>query len=148
MEVVVDALIVKNNKILMVQEGKKEKVGRYQKWNLPGGRIEKGEHPINAVKRELLEETNCKIEPKGILPIIRISNNWGDFFLIVYVSEIIEEKIKYDTKEIQDVKWIEIDEIKNKKIPQSDENIMNKIISNYEKNKIFSLDAFDEEIFI
>ena len=148
MEVVVDALIVKNNKILMVQEGKKEKVGRYQKWKLPGGRIEKGEHPINAVKRELLEETNCKIEPKEILPIIRISNNWGELFLIVYVSEMIEEDIKYDTKEIQDVKWIEIDEIKNKKIPQSDENIMNKIIDNYEKNKIFSLNVFDEEIFI
>ena len=58
MEVVVDALIVKNNKILMVQEGKKEKVGRYQKWNLPGGRIEKGE--VNIIKggKEIFEFIN------------------------------------------------------------------------------------------
>lgn len=30
------------------------------KWQLPGGKVEKGESPLNAAKREVLEEIGCK----------------------------------------------------------------------------------------
>jgi 8-oxo-dGTP diphosphatase len=33
------------------------------KWDIPGGFLEEGEHPIDGLKRELREETGLEVEP-------------------------------------------------------------------------------------
>lgn len=33
------------------------------KWDLPGGFLDEGEHPLEAVRRELAEETGLEVEP-------------------------------------------------------------------------------------
>lgn len=43
---------VKNNSILLIKN--------YRGWEAPGGHIELGETPLDAVKRELKEEANCQ----------------------------------------------------------------------------------------
>lgn len=37
------------------------------KWDTPGGFLEEGEHPLDGLKRELLEETGLEIEPLEFL---------------------------------------------------------------------------------
>jgi len=47
-------LVVKDNKFLMIYRSKK--------WDLPKGKFEKGEKPVQGAKREVEEECNIKVE--------------------------------------------------------------------------------------
>ena len=47
---VVGAVLINEDKIVLIQEGKEKSYG---KWNLPGGRLEKGEKIIDGVIREV-----------------------------------------------------------------------------------------------
>lgn len=62
--VVAANLIEQDGKFLLVQEGKQHVKGQ---WNLPAGSLELGESPLEAAKREALEETGLEIEPSGLL---------------------------------------------------------------------------------
>src|SRR6266849_6247732 len=70
----VGVVVVKNNKVLLVQRGNEPSRGR---WTIPGGVIEVGETIHEAARRELREECSIEIEPGRVLalyePIIRDS---------------------------------------------------------------------------
>lgn len=61
----VKAIVQNDNRFLVVKQ--KTTSGEY--WDLPGGRIEYGESPNQALKREVLEETSLNIEIERIAGI-------------------------------------------------------------------------------
>ena len=57
---VVSAVIIQNNKILVVRRSKNDSYPGM--WEFPGGGVDKGETVIEAIRREAKEETNLLID--------------------------------------------------------------------------------------
>jgi len=86
----VGAVVLINDKILLVKRGSPP--GKL-KWSVPGGLVEVGESILDAVKRELMEETGLEGEPQKLLNIaeVIISDNSGT---IKYHYVILDFEVK------------------------------------------------------
>lgn len=73
---------------LMMQEAKASCNG---KWYLPAGRVEHNENLMDAVKREVLEETGLMFEPETLILVECASGSW---FRFVFTGKIIGGIIK------------------------------------------------------
>ena len=139
MEIIVGGIIEKDNKILMVKEAKKK---CYGKWNIPAGHSEKGETIFEGEIREIFEETGCKVRLKNVLPIMSKEIENTTLLIITFTTELLEENISFDEKEILDVKWISKEELLN--MPDEklrDEKRIRRTLKIFEENKVYPLDA-------
>lgn len=73
---------------------------------IPGGFVEFGETPQDAVKREFLEEVSVVIEPKEIIGIRFNAHDW----YVVFTAKYISGTAKSDGEENSEVLWLDIDE--------------------------------------
>ena len=112
MKRVVAALIVKDGEILVCQRT------RYQtmplKWEFPGGKIEEGEQPRDALRRELDEELGIEAEVGDEVARIRHDYKGGGsvelrFFVVRHYKGELENKI------FKDMQWA-----KRSKLPEYD----------------------------
>lgn len=141
MKVIAGCMIVRNNKILMVKEVKEECYGQ---WNFPAGHVEECEKITDAAIRETFEETGCKVKLTGVLPISSLDLKNKTHILIKFTADIVEENIKFDKDEILDVKWIDIEEVKNMTEKELRAYKVNrKELEKVENNKIYPLEIFD-----
>lgn len=104
----VKALFSKDKKILLVKDPKGV-------WELPGGRIDHGEEPEQALRRELQEELGwSKIDIKNIIDTWNFSSEVDDtkyhFIVLTYACTSDEDKIK-ENDEYTEYRWIPVDEI-------------------------------------
>lgn len=146
MLVIAGCVIVKDNEVLMVQEAQEKCYGQ---WNYPAGHVDNMETIMEAGVREAFEETGCEVKLTGFLPIYSKSSKDGTTSIhIRFTAEIINENIKFDTNEILDVKWIDIETMKNmsKDVLRSyDINIQ--FMKDFENGKIYPLEILDNKMF-
>lgn len=147
MVVIAGCLIVRNGKILMVKEAKKKCYGQ---WNFPAGHVDDNELITDAAIRETYEETGCKVKLTGVLPISTVYLKEKETAIIIkFTADIIEENIKFDTEEILDVQWLNLEKVKN----MTEEELRGydtalKDIKNFEEKKIYSLEIFDNTKYV
>ena len=144
-KVITGAAIVKDDKLLLVQEGKKH---CYKQWNLPAGHLEYGEEIIKSAVREVYEETGYRIKITGLNRIYNyFSIRKNQSIRFNFIGEITEGSIKFDGKEILNVRWFSFDEIKQ--MPDEklrDALITKKIIEDITSGKVYPLGLLDESI--
>ena len=102
------AIIRDNDKILATQRGYGEFQGM---WEFPGGKIEAGETPTEALEREVKEELNVSVEVEKFMK--RIEYDYPQFHLSM---DCFICKIKSGTLELrehQQAKWLTKDTIEN-----------------------------------
>ena len=103
---VVAAIIVKDDKIFVTQRG----YGEFKsQWEFPGGKIEKNEDEKEALKREIKEELNGKIEI--VNHYLNTSHDYPNFSvnLRFYICNLVDEEI--ELLEHEDAKWIKREDL-------------------------------------
>ncbi|XP_060818032.1 8-oxo-dGDP phosphatase NUDT18 [Bombus pascuorum] len=86
---IVAAVVINNQgEVLMMQEAKATCSG---KWYLPAGRVEPNENLLDAVKREVLEETGLTLDPETLILVECATGSW---FRFVFTGKITGGKLK------------------------------------------------------
>lgn len=112
--------------------------------------MDENELITDAAIREAYEETGCKVKLTGVLPISTVILKDGVTAIMVkFTADIIEENIKFDTNEILDVKWIDIEEVKNmteQELRGYDTGIQ--LLKNFEDKKVYPMEIFDNKKYV
>lgn len=83
---VVGAAIVKDGKVLCAQRGPGKTLAGY--WEFPGGKIEPGETPQQALRREIEEELLCEINVDGEVCTSDYLYNFGRVELTTFLCHL------------------------------------------------------------
>ena len=109
------AIIIKEGKVFATQRG----YGEWQGWwEFPGGKIEPGECPQDALKREIKEELDAEIEVGDLLETVEWDYPTFHLTMHCYICTLTSESMHLNeheasawlTKEtLKSVKWLPAD---------------------------------------
>jgi len=126
---VVAALIWREGRVLIA----KSKAGSYMagRWEFPGGKVERGEKPEDALIREIKEELGVEI---NVLDLFHVNNHVYDMLekkrhirLLSYNAELIRGEIQ--CIECQECRWANPKELKDYVFVDADIPVMEKLSS-------------------
>ena len=114
---VVAAIIIKDGEVFATQRGYGEFKGW---WEFPGGKMEPGECPLEALRREIREELDAEIEVKELLETVEW--DYPNFHLTMhcFICSLLSESLHLNEHEaatlltqetLRSVKWLPADEI-------------------------------------
>lgn len=119
---VVAAIIVKDNQVFATQRG----YGEFQGWwEFPGGKMEAGESPQEALKREIREELDAEIDVKELLETVEW--DYPNFHLTMhcFICALMSESMHLNEHEA--AAWLSPDTLKSVKWLPADEGLLDKI---------------------
>ncbi len=122
---VVTGLIRKGDKVLVGQRPVGHSLAG--QWEFPGGKIEKGETPEQALARELNEELAIDAEI-GALKIAS-THSYGDTGILILFFEVLFWKGEPKTVHHMELKWIHPSELSSLKIPDANKKILDRLTS-------------------
>ncbi|MGA9769441.1 MAG: NUDIX domain-containing protein [Blastocatellia bacterium] len=70
-------------------------------WTTPGGKLDDNESPLEALKREVLEEANCTIKPKRLVGVY--SKPSRDDLLLFIEADLVEQGEWQPNDEISEI---------------------------------------------
>lgn len=94
--------MLRDGALLMVQRANDPGAGL---WSIPGGKVETGEYLIQAVLREVLEETGLTVEVGDLLGIHEVIGA-VHYVVLDYTAEITGDPAPRPAGDASDVRWV------------------------------------------
>ncbi len=121
----VAGVVIKDNRVLLARHTYGNGKGMLI---IPGGYINFGETPQDALKREFMEETNILVEPKEVIGIRFNMHDW----YIIFAAEYVSGKAISDNNENSEVLWIDVDQVLTRDdVPELTKKLIGSAVSKF-----------------
>jgi 8-oxo-dGTP diphosphatase len=116
------ALIDADGRVLLTQRPEGKSMAGL--WEFPGGKVEAGETPEEALIRELREELGIETKVACLAPLTFASHSYDDFHLLMplYICRRYEGIAR--GLEGQAIKWVRAKDLRNYAMPPADDPLV------------------------
>lgn len=116
--VVAVALVRESGDILLAQRPEGKAMAGL--WEFPGGKLEIGETPEQALVRELKEELGITVTTEALKPFTFVSHSYPNFHLLMPLYMCRAWQGELTSREGQAFAWAEPDALKSYPMPEAD----------------------------
>ena len=131
--IVTAALTIEQGKLLVAQRKKNSSHGLL--WEFPGGKVEEGEDPRGALRRELKEELDVDVEVGGLFDAVFYFYPEYPILLLVYRCRV--EKGSLKPIGCHDLRWVTLRELGTLAMPPADDPIRKHLFSSEKEGLLF-----------
>jgi 8-oxo-dGTP diphosphatase len=115
---VVAAALIREKTVLVQQRPAGKAMAGY--WEFPGGKVEPGETPIEALARELAEELGVAVSPASLMPCAFGTDRIGDRTLVLLLYTCTEWQGEPAALEAPALCWANSGELRRLVMPPAD----------------------------
>jgi 8-oxo-dGTP diphosphatase len=113
---VVAALLVRHGRVLLSQRRSDQSFPLA--WEFPGGKVEAGESPEEALVREIDEELGCTVRVGSIVELV--FHAYPDFDLVMPVYRVTVVAGEPHARDVEAIAWVPRRRIVEKEMPPAD----------------------------
>lgn len=86
------AIIIEEGRVLLTRRPAHKPMGGF--WEFPGGKLNPGESPAAALKRELEEELAARVQVNEIFEVLFHPYSWGDVLIMTYTCTRLNRQLE------------------------------------------------------
>ncbi|HEY1552830.1 MAG TPA: (deoxy)nucleoside triphosphate pyrophosphohydrolase [Kofleriaceae bacterium] len=124
-KLVVAGLVIRDGRVLITQRTATQAMAL--KWEFPGGKVEPGEAPVDALIRELREEIGVTVRVGRIWDVLFHAYPEFDLVMLVYPCAIVAGEPR--TVEVADLVWALPDELPGWEILPADRPLVDRLVA-------------------
>jgi 8-oxo-dGTP diphosphatase len=121
--IVTAAVIERDGRILITRRPEGSRHAGF--WEFPGGKLEEGESPQEALARELLEELDLPVEVEQLLDAIYYEYDWGPVLILVYQAKPLATRIR--NLQVAEHRWVNRDSLADYQMLPADAPMVDKL---------------------
>lgn len=116
------ALIDADNRVLLAQRPEGKSMAGL--WEFPGGKVEQGETPEEALIRELQEELGVTTWQSCLAPLSFASHSYEEFHLLMPLFICRKWEGTPNPRENQELKWVRAQKLREFPMPPADDPLI------------------------
>jgi len=121
--VVAAAVVIRDGRVLLTRRLEGQHLAGM--WEFPGGKLEDGESPEEALARECREECGIDLEVAEILDVTHHRYPEKDVLLLFYRCELRAGEVRH--LQVADHAWVAPDDLDDYPLPPADERVVARI---------------------